>query len=167
MQSLGPQFTQSIQSLLDYPSYDEHPCYEINQLDMFQSIAHLNTWDIELETTKRLTERNLVKDMTHDCRSRQLSILCYNDTPFAMYQYRGRGNYENEVVFNQAVYLQFLSDYMNEYVKHQHTIKTANVTDDYTVYNYDFGVFVLQDGGITSICKTKLDTDATPAPPNE
>lgn len=157
MEVLGHSFHGTIESILKLQVVREDMCYGYSDFTMFRPIDSLDTWGIELETPKKLLIREVVTDLTNDCRSRAVNILVYEDQPFALYQYRGRGDNENEVIFNKEVYLKFLRDYMNEYLDQQENIEVADTNHEYTAKNYDFGIYILEDDKITSICKTKLE----------
>lgn len=158
MEVLGHSFQGTIEDILNLNVVSEERCYNLNEIEMFQSISNLDTWGLNLETEDKLTEKDVIRDLTNDGRSRQLSILLYDNQPFALYQYMGRGNVENEVIFNKEVYLDFLKAYMTEYVEKKSSMTVADLQQEYTASNYDFGVFIMEDNTITSVCKTTLDT---------
>lgn len=158
MEVLGPAFHVTIEDILKLTEFNEDICYNISEIEMFQPLASLDTWGLEIKTAEKLTEKDMIKDLTNDGRSRQLSILLYESIPFALYQYIGKGNVNNEVIFNKDVYLKFLKDYMNEYIEKKSDIKVVDLNSEYKAENYDFGVFIIEDKCITSICKTDLAT---------
>lgn len=157
MEILGQSFQGTIEDILNLESFSEDRCYSIDEIEMFNSISNLDTWGMDMETEAKLTERDIIKDLTNDCRSRQLSVLIYEDIPFGLYQYIGKGNVENEVIFNKEVYLKLLKDYMNEFIEKKNNIEVVDMQYEYTARNYDFGVFYIEENAITSICKTKIN----------
>lgn len=153
---LGHKFKMEIKDILELPCYQEDQAYGFEELEMFTSLGCLQTWGMDLETPRKVIGRELVTDRTFDCRSRQLTVLIYDGKPFAIYQYIGRGDFRNETIFDKETYLKLMSDYMKEYVSKLDDLKIQPINYEYEINNYDFGVFIEDEGKLVSVCKTKL-----------
>jgi hypothetical protein len=81
---------------------------------------------------------------------KSLEVLFYNNDPFAMYQYMGRGNYENEAIINKEVYKKFISDATIAAIENM-DIKIKQKSDMYEIKNYDRGTFIIKKNKIISI----------------
>lgn len=138
----------TIETILALDYHSEGRVYGLDEFTIFQPLSNLDTWGMDIETEKKIIERDYVEDNCNDCRSRALRVILYNDTPFAIYQYMGRGNVENEIIFNKEVYEQLLKDYISEYLQKLNTPMVASVTDTYVIKNYNMAYFEVEDNKI-------------------
>ncbi|MBP1309048.1 hypothetical protein JOD82_002068 [Paenibacillus sp. 1182] len=135
----------TIQEILNLKYMREDKVYNLDDLCMFNMLRDLHSYDSE--TQQSLTERSYVRDHCNDSRSRDLNVLLYRDRPFAIYQYMGRGNVENEVVFNKDVYEEFIRDSISEYLSKRLYADTdvVDVNSPYVIQNYNMAYFEIID----------------------
>lgn len=135
---------------LDYISEDD--VYGVNELNMFNMLHSIYSYNSDFEIQNLFKERDYVKDYSNDGRSRQVKILLYKDRPFAIYQYIGRGNVENEQVFDVNVYKELIKDYIAEYVAKELSkeIKIADINSPYTMRNSNMAHFEIKENKIYS-----------------
>lgn len=103
------------------------------------------------QTKEKMKIIEYVKDLTHDGRTRTLSIITYENNPFAVFQYIGKGNVENFHIFDQTTYEKLLGDFVTEHVKHL-SKEDESITLDasITIKNYDDGYFSIENNQIVS-----------------
>lgn len=103
------------------------------------------------QTKEKMKMIEYVKDFTHDGRTRTLSIITYENNPFAVFQYIGKGNVENFHIFDQTTYEKLLGDFVTEHVKHL-SKEDESITLDarITIKNYDDGYFSIENNQIVS-----------------
>lgn len=138
----------TIERILELNYFNEDKVYGLEEFNIFQPISNLDTWGMDIETEDKIRERNYVLDQCNDGRSRALKVILYNDIPFALYQYIGKGNIENEVIFNKEVYGLLLNDYISEYIQKIGQNNVANITDEYIIENYNMAYFELVDNSL-------------------
>jgi hypothetical protein len=146
-----------IEDILKLEHSAEHPVYGLEQYTMFEPLSSLDVWGMEMETGEKITERNYVFDICNDGRSRAVKIVFYEEKPFAIYQYIGKGRIENEVIFDQDVYEGLIKDYIAEYLQKLNTDKmtTGTLETTYHMKNYDLGYFELENNKLVSKMEEK------------
>jgi len=146
-----------IQDILKLEHSAEHPVYGLEQYTMFQILSNLDTWGMEMKTSEKLKERNYVFDTCNDGRSRAVKIIFYQNQPFAIYQYIGKGRVENELIFDKSVYEGLIQDYIAEYLKKLEVeeMKTGSLDTMYDIENYDFGYFEVENNKLLSKMEEK------------
>jgi len=140
----------TIQEFLEMKHHSEERVYGYTELEMFSSISNIDTWGMEIKTLNDLKERKLVVDTYNDGRARQIYIVAYKGTPFAIYQYMGKGYIENEIVFNKNVLSEFLIDYIKEYISYENSYSNKSVSDTYIARNYNGAKFKVENNSIVS-----------------
>ena len=115
-------------------------------------LSPLDTIHNELPTTffDKFTFKSYVDDQNNDGRSRSLEVLFYNEQPFAMYQYMGRGYYENEAIIDKEVYKKFISEAMIAAIENMNVI-IKQKSETFEIKNYDKGMFIMKENKIISI----------------
>jgi len=146
-----------IQDILKLEHSEEHLVYGLEQYTMFQILSNLDTWGMEMKTSEKLKERNYVFDTCNDGRSRAVKIIFYQNQPFAIYQYIGKGRVENELIFDKSVYEGLIQDYIAEYLKKLEVeeMKTGSLDTMYDIENYDFGYFEVENNKLLSKMEEK------------
>jgi len=141
-----------IEDILKLEHSAEHPVYGLEQYALFEPLSGLDTYGMEMQTSEGLMERNYVFDTCNDGRSRAVKIIFYQNQPFAIYQYIGKGYVENEVIFDKSVYEGLIKDCITEYLKKLEVeeMKTGTLTTAYHMENYDFGYFELENNKLIS-----------------
>jgi hypothetical protein len=142
----------TIEEILKLTPQDEGKSYiaggEIGFLSPLDTIHN----EIPMEFYDNFTFKSYVEDQNNDCRSRSLEILFYRNRPFAMYQYMGRGEYENEAIIDKEVYKEFISNATIAAIENT-DIKIKQKSDMYEIKNYDRGTFIIKKNKIISINK--------------
>lgn len=146
-----------IQEILKLEHSAEHPVYGLEQYALFEPLSGLDTYGMEMKTSEELKERNYVFDMCNDGRSRAVKIIFYQNQPFAIYQYIGKGRVENELIFDKSVYEGLIQDYIAEYLKKLEVeeMKTGSLDTMYDIENYDFGYFEVENDKLISKMEEK------------
>lgn len=129
----------------------------------FPTLEALSGLDNEFQpsqTKEKMKIREYVKDLTHDGRSRTLSIITYENKPFAVFQYLGKGDIENFHIFDENTYEKLLGDFVTEHVKYL-SKKDESVTLDanITIKNYNDGYFSIENNQIISKSLTRFYQD--------
>lgn len=141
-------FETTIRNLLMFEHTREDKFYaDFSQFTIFEPLAALDTFGMSFKTTDDLTQREYVQDLCNDGRSRDVAILFYKEKPFVIFQYRGKGNYENEAIFDKEVYKSFINDYITEYLEQQE-IKVVKTDSKYIVENYNMAYFQIENNKI-------------------
>lgn len=138
----------TIRRILALEDFSEDKVYGLEEFEIFKPISNLETWGMEIETENNIREKSYVLDQCNDGRSRDLKVISYNDIPFAIYQYIGKGNVENEVIFNKKVYKKLVLDYFSEYISKTTTKNFGDVEDTYIVKNYNMACFEFVDNSL-------------------
>lgn len=140
----------TIQQILDLEHKREERLYiPFYDFTIFSPLSELDTHDIEIEVEKQLTERSYVWDTCNDGGARDVIVMLYQNKPFAIYQYIGKGYVANEKVFDAEVFQQFLRDYLAEYLAKK-VIVEAEKEQLYTIGNYNLAEFVLEENKLIS-----------------
>lgn len=122
---------------------------DFSEFTIFEPLAGLYTFGMSFKTTDDLIQREYVQDLCNDGRLRDVAILFYKEKPFVIFQYRGKGNYENEAIFDKETYKSFINDYITEYLNQQE-IKVVEPDSKYTVQNYNMAYFEIENNKIVA-----------------
>lgn len=140
----------TIQQILELEHKNEERLYiPFYDFSIFSPLSELDTDDMEIEVEKQLTERSYVWDNCNDGGARDVIVMLYQNKPFAIYQYIGKGYVSNEKIFDAEVFQQFLRDYVAEYLSKK-VISEVGKEQSYTIRNYNLAEFVVEDNKLIS-----------------
>lgn len=147
----GEAFKAKIVDLLTFDYRENNFYYELGDFWLFRRISNINPEGFDIAVEKELKVRSYVEDCGHDGRSRDMQVLAYEGKPFAIFQYRGRGNVEEEEIFNKEVYEKFHRDYFAEYLaKVDFGEDITDIQEEYLVTNYNMSYFEVKGNKIYS-----------------
>lgn len=96
------------------------------------------------EMMDRLFVYDYILDKCNDCRSRTLEILFLDEKPILVYQYIGKGRYENIHILDKDKLKEVYVDCMKE----ESDIKNTDINLEITVKGYDNSKFVINNNKI-------------------
>lgn len=140
----------TIDEILNLKVIEEHDYYmPFNEFEVFETLNGIDVSEIDMTTTKNLTEKSYVLDLCNDGQARQLNVIFYQNQPFVVYQYTGKGDVVNEAIINEDVYKEFIHDYISEFLTKQE-VKVFSGKDMYEIRNYDKGYYLIGNNTLVS-----------------
>lgn len=140
----------TIDEILNLKVIEEYDYYmPFNKFEIFEPLNGINVSEIEMETNKNLIEKSYVLDLCNDGRARQLNVIFYQNQPFVVYQYTGKGDVVNEAIINEDVYKEFIHDYISEFLSKKE-VKVFSGKDMYEIKNYDKGYYLIGNNTLVS-----------------